>query len=166
MPTPRVPHPAPARGADLEPGLDDHVEDHRDEDHELDPGEEEYAADAALDLRVLRPALPKEPEPDSQTGYFDLVIDEAGSVERVTLISPTRQYREWMLLAAAKAWKFQPAKRDGRPVKYKLRVPIILPGWQGSQRLDVRRSPTRSTSTAATPASWSPCSGSESTSRA
>ena len=84
--------------------------------------------------RMVRPALPKEPEPDSQTGYFDLVIDEAGNVERVKLISPTRRYREWMLLAAAKAWQFQPAKRHGKPVKYMLRVPIILPIWQASQR--------------------------------
>jgi hypothetical protein len=29
-----------------------------------------------------------------------------------------------MLVAAAKAWQFQPARKDGRPVKYVLRVPV------------------------------------------
>jgi hypothetical protein len=80
--------------------------------------------------RFVRPQLPREPEPNDQTGYFDLIIDEGGRVEQVKLLSPTRQYREWMLLAAAKAWTFRPATLSGRPVKYNLRVAIILPGWQ------------------------------------
>jgi hypothetical protein len=35
-----------------------------------------------------------------------------------------------MLVAAAKAWTFKPAVRDGRPVKYWIRVPInVAEGW-------------------------------------
>jgi TonB family protein len=73
-----------------------------------------------------RRQLPSEPEPDSQTGYFDIVIDTNGDVESVRLISPTRRYEERMLLAAAKAWKFRPARLNGQPVRYQMRVPITL----------------------------------------
>ena len=36
------------------------------------------------------------------------------------------RFQERMLMAAAKAWKFQPALRNGQPVRYRIRIPIIL----------------------------------------
>jgi hypothetical protein len=80
--------------------------------------------------RLSRPQLPRQPAPNERTGYFDLLIDERGIVEQVRLISPSGQYREVMLLAAAKAWQFSPARKDGLPVRYRMRVAIILPGLQ------------------------------------
>ena len=77
--------------------------------------------------QFVRPQLPREPAPNERTGYFDLLISESGRVEQVRLLSPTRQYREWMLVAAAKAWTFRPAKLNGHPVRYTMRVAIILP---------------------------------------
>ena len=73
-----------------------------------------------------RRQLPSQPAPDAKTGYFDIVIDTNGDVESVRLISPTRRYEERMLMAAAKAWKFRPARLNGHPVKYRMRVPITL----------------------------------------
>ena len=73
-----------------------------------------------------RRQLPSEPSPDSQTGYFDIVIDTNGDVESVRLISPTRRYEERMLMSAAKAWKFRPARLNGEPVRYRMQVPITL----------------------------------------
>jgi hypothetical protein len=73
-----------------------------------------------------RRQLPSEPSPDAKTGYYDIVIDTNGDVESVRLISPTRRYEERMLMAAAKAWKFRPARLNGQPVKYRMRVPITL----------------------------------------
>jgi hypothetical protein len=77
---------------------------------------------------LTRPQMPKEPAPGDDTGYFEIVVDEKGSPELVKLISPRRRYHDRMLVAAAKAWQFRPATLDGRPVKYRLLVPIILSG--------------------------------------
>ena len=80
------------------------------------------AADAGvMPAMLLRPLLPAEPPPDvppSQIGTLELVVDEQGDVERVRLISPSNRYHERMLVAHAKTWKFKPAIRDGRPVKF------------------------------------------------
>jgi hypothetical protein len=76
----------------------------------------------------LRPQLPREPAPGEDTGYFDIVVSEQGDVEQVKLLSPAHRFQERMLVSAAKAWKFAPARLDGRPVKYRMRIPIILKG--------------------------------------
>jgi hypothetical protein len=76
--------------------------------------------------RILHQQLPSQPSPNSQSGYFEFVVDTHGDVEALRLISPTQRYHDRMLVAAAKAWKFRPALLDGRPVKYKLRVAITL----------------------------------------
>jgi TonB family protein len=72
--------------------------------------------------------MPRDPPPGVDTGYFDIVVNESGDVQQVQLVSPTRKFQERMLVAAAKAWKFRPATLNGQPVKYRLRVPIILTG--------------------------------------
>jgi uncharacterized protein len=76
---------------------------------------------------LLRPQLPKEPAPGADAGVFEIVVDETGDVEEVRLKSPERRYQERMLVAAAKAWKFRPARLNGEAVKYRLRVPVDLP---------------------------------------
>ena len=67
------------------------------------------------------PALPAE----LPTGFMkraltvvDLVIAPDGLVEHVHLRTPPRDIHEFMLLSAAKAWRFEPALRDGRPVRF------------------------------------------------
>jgi hypothetical protein len=77
---------------------------------------------------LVRPQMPREPQPGDDTGYFDMVVDEKGLVQQVKLISPRRRYHDRMLVAAAKAWQFSPATLDGQPVKYRILVPIILSG--------------------------------------
>ena len=80
---------------------------------------------------LVRPQMPREPAPGSDTGYFDLVVDENGDVSQIKLISPRRKYYDRMLVAAAKAWKFRPATLNGQPVKYRLQMPIIFAGMPG-----------------------------------
>jgi hypothetical protein len=76
----------------------------------------------------LRPQLANQPAATAQTGYFDMVVSETGEVQIVKLFSPAHSFHDRMLVAAAKAWRFRPAMRDGKPVSYRMRVSIILPG--------------------------------------
>jgi hypothetical protein len=95
-------------------------------------GEPVYSR-ADTDVRppaLLRPQLPTLPAPTAHTSYYEILVDENGAAASVKLVSPVRRYYDGMLVAAAKAWTFTPAVRDGRPVKYWIRVPInVAEGW-------------------------------------
>jgi hypothetical protein len=90
------------------------------------------SADAAVrPPALMRPQLPTLPAPTARTSYYEILVDENGAAASVKVISPVRRYYDGMLVAAAKAWTFKPAVRDGRPVKYWIRVPInVADGWQ------------------------------------
>lgn len=78
---------------------------------------------------IVRPVLPKEPPPDvppDEIGVVEVIVDENGDVLHVKLISPANRYRERMLVSASKMWKFRPAYKDGRPVRYKTRVRLTI----------------------------------------
>jgi hypothetical protein len=87
-------------------------------------------ADAGVSPAVLvKPHLPAEPPSDVppwEVGTLELTISTTGLVEQVHLISPYNRYQERMLVAAAKAWLFQPATRDGRPVRFRTRIRVTL----------------------------------------
>ena len=77
--------------------------------------------------RLVQPRLPSQPPPgvsEDQVGIIELLINEQGVVERVRLVSPSGRFNERMLLSALKAWVFEPARKDGRPVRYLTRVRI------------------------------------------
>jgi hypothetical protein len=69
--------------------------------------------------RIRYPQLPP-PLDGADVHTMELVISERGAVERVKLVSQPRGVEEVMLLHAAKTWQFDPASRDGRPVRYRL----------------------------------------------
>jgi hypothetical protein len=76
---------------------------------------------------LMRPQLPSAripSGPDQRDSVFDLIIDQNGRVERVHLVSPGNRFNDRMLIAAAKAWQFLPATRQGQPVRYKLQLRI------------------------------------------
>lgn len=56
---------------------------------------------------------------------IEVLVDEAGGVEQVKLLSRPSPVLATMLLSAAKTWKFRPALNAGRPVKYRLRLDIM-----------------------------------------
>jgi hypothetical protein len=73
----------------------------------------------------LRPQLPRELPAgvDAATiGRMELIILPDGTVESAKLIGQPRSVVDSMLLSAAKAWEFQPAIKDGRPVRYRKTV--------------------------------------------
>jgi hypothetical protein len=78
------------------------------------------ADSAVTPPRQVYPALPAEPPAEMKRALtvVDLVIAPDGLVERVHLRTAPRDIHEFMLLSAAKAWRFQPALLDGRPVRF------------------------------------------------
>jgi hypothetical protein len=88
------------------------------------------AADSGVVAPILvKPHLPAEPPSDVppwEVGTLELTVATSGAVEHVRLISPYNRYRERMLVAAAKAWLFQPATKDGRPVRFRTRIRVTL----------------------------------------
>jgi hypothetical protein len=106
------------------------------------PPEEEMEA-ARLDATVytsrdeevtppvpLSPVMPQVLPPGlgiEDLGVMSLVISETGEVESIRLHAPLKRMIDIMALSAAKAWRFQPAMKDGRPVKYRKLVWLSLP---------------------------------------
>jgi hypothetical protein len=77
----------------------------------------------------VRPKLPTVLPPGTRVeelSVMDLLISETGDVVTVRLLPPARDVREAMMLSAAKAWRFAPATRNGRAVRYLKRIWIIM----------------------------------------
>jgi hypothetical protein len=97
--------------------------------HPLERSRELFSP-ADLDVEpatLVRPQMPtsRAPSgPDQRDSVFDLIVDQNGRVEQVHLVSPANRFNDRMLIAAAKAWQFLPATKDGRPVRYKLQLRI------------------------------------------
>jgi hypothetical protein len=76
--------------------------------------------EVTLPLNVY-PRIP--PEPPGLTAaartILELTITADGLVERVKMLSTPRNIHEFMLLSAAKAWRFAPATIAGRPVRFR-----------------------------------------------
>jgi len=65
------------------------------------------------------------------SGTLEVLIDENGRVETATLAEPVWPPYDLVLLSAAKRWHYQPAVREGKPVKFKRTFVInIDPGAQ------------------------------------
>jgi hypothetical protein len=69
---------------------------------------------------MLTPVSPSDTEASINT--MELLIDETGKVQRARLVSRPKRMSDMLLLSPAKTWKFHPALKDGRPVKYRLTV--------------------------------------------
>jgi TonB family protein len=52
----------------------------------------------------------------------ELVIATDGSIESARLLDPPRNVIDSLVVSAAKAWSFEPATKDGRPVRYRKTV--------------------------------------------
>ena len=75
----------------------------------------------------IYPALPARPSPgrrQEDLTVLDLVVAADGQVEHVRLRTAPRDVHEFMLVSAAKAWRFEPATVGGRPVRFRHSVAI------------------------------------------
>lgn len=59
-------------------------------------------------------------------GLLELVIDRSGAVESARLLDAVHPQYDSVLLGAAKKWQYQPARLDGRAVRYLKRIQINL----------------------------------------
>jgi hypothetical protein len=69
------------------------------------------------------------PPPPSDAGAdrqcaVEILIDATGSVESAKLVGSRIGARDYWWVTVAKAWHFQPATKDGRPVKFLMSIPI------------------------------------------
>lgn len=69
--------------------------------------------------------LPPKPDPRTppeQLQVMELRINAAGLVDSAKFVINRPTYRNAWWPAAAKAWKFKPATKDGRAVRYVMRI--------------------------------------------
>ena len=84
----------------------------------------------AADTNVVRPVplgvfLPPPPsDPGDRRCAVQIIIDATGAVESAKLVGSRIGSRDYWWVAVAKAWRFQPATRDGRPVRFLASIPI------------------------------------------
>ena len=91
------------------------------------------AALPPTDPVVLRQNLPVWP-PALARGFFnaefsgaiEVEIDERGQVSIARIVTPIHPMYDPLLLEAAREWKYEPARRNGLPVKILKRVDIVL----------------------------------------
>ncbi len=78
--------------------------------------------------RVIRQTLPAFPAHSAALGdgMIEVVIDELGRVESVTMRDPFHPKYDTMAVDAARHWQYTPATVDGRPVKYRKFVQVSL----------------------------------------
>ena len=97
-------------------------------------GDEEmqiYSADskAVSPPLSVRPQLPSGLPSNVSAQHLsriDLIVSRDGAVESVKLVGTPRNVHDSMLLSAVKSWQFQPALKDGRPVRYRKTVWVAL----------------------------------------
>ncbi len=61
------------------------------------------------------------------TVYIIFVVDQQGRVENPMVQKASDTIFEKPALNAVKQWKFEPGKRNGKPVRFRMRVPLTFP---------------------------------------
>ena len=59
--------------------------------------------------------------------YVIFVVDEQGRVQNPKVQRSSDPIFERAALTAVRQWKFEPGKREGRPVRFRMRVPLTFP---------------------------------------
>ena len=73
------------------------------------------------------PAAPPVGVRKQLVGHLEMLINREGEVEALKLHTPLNRFHERMIVSAAKAWRYQPARRNGKPVRFRLVSSINLP---------------------------------------
>jgi TonB family protein len=73
-------------------------------------------------LQPMLPALAPPGFPREALGIVEYVVDHRGRVESVKLVKESGRFQDRMALSIIKAWRFEPAYKDGQPVRYRQSV--------------------------------------------
>jgi TonB family protein len=97
----------------------------------ITPDDNVYTAaeEGVVPAVLTRPQLPSEPPstvPKEEVGVLEIVVSPTGTVEHARLISTANRYEDRMIVSAVKAWRFEPAMKDGRPVRYRTWIRVTL----------------------------------------
>ena len=68
-----------------------------------------------------------EPAAGTQLGAIEVVVDESGAVTAARVYLSVNRVYDKVLLESVKQWRYRPATKDGRPVKYR-RVTGVVSG--------------------------------------
>jgi len=60
------------------------------------------------------------------TVWVEFVVDENGRVHDVHVVKSTNRGFDDATIAAVSAWKFEPGKRKGLPVRFRMSIPIVF----------------------------------------
>lgn len=105
---------------------------------QIDPASAQVDADAIFSSADLdqMPRAVFQPPPDypaelrrkrvEGTVYVVFVVDKNGRVMNPTVQSSTHPALEQAALQAVRRWRFEPGRRRGQPVQFKMRVPITF----------------------------------------
>ena len=74
----------------------------------------------------LPPWKPPKNEQQQFSGIIEVDIDERGNVVAARMINSVHPMYDPLLLAAARQWKYEPARRGGVAVKSGKRVSVVL----------------------------------------
>jgi TonB family protein len=64
--------------------------------------------------------------PRGNRGTLRVIIDEHGNVEEARVIESLHMVYDALLLSATRTWKYEPAKQDGKPVRYVKMIEVVL----------------------------------------
>ncbi len=59
-------------------------------------------------------------------GAVDIVIDQTGSVESASMQTPVLSGYDNMVVQAARTWRYQPARVNGQPVRFRKAIRITV----------------------------------------
>lgn len=81
---------------------------------------------APVALEKIAPVYPRELRARGIQGFatVDILVDSTGRVVETSLVKATHPEFGLRALAAAKAWKFEPATAQGKPITTRVQVPF------------------------------------------
>lgn len=100
------------------------------------PREYDTTIYTVADLDVIPPVmrsadLPRwRPSDGDDADSVEVLVSPDGGVDRIKLVSQPRRMVDVMTLSAAKMWQFEPALKDGEPVRYRLILQTPRPSSQ------------------------------------